>query len=304
MVVLCGALAQAGLSADPKPAPVDPDHAAKMARGLDVFKKQVRTILADRCLKCHGGKRTEGEFELVDRAGMLKGGSAGPAIIPGRGKDSLLIKLVNHQKEPKMPHKTAKMPEAEIAALTNWIDLGAPYDTPLVGGAVKGPSWTEKVVNGVRGSSGPSNRSKVEPPPVKDGRGKTLADRSSREAGSRQPEAEPSRDSRTLIRRAQFDLTGLPAFARKTWQSRRQHARSTSRMIDGLLASPLWRALGPTLVRPASPKATASSTTTTAPPPTTIATLSSRRSTRTCCPISFVKWQLRVMSLCRRTTRR
>src|SRR5215472_3871402 len=67
------------LSADSKPPapPLDKDHAAKMARGLEVFKKHVRPVLVQTCLRCHGGKKTESEFDLVDRAGLLKGGSAG-----------------------------------------------------------------------------------------------------------------------------------------------------------------------------------------------------------------------------------
>src|SRR5262249_18350939 len=124
-----GALARNEKSTTP---PVDPDHAAKMARGLDLFNKRVKTILVERCVKCHGGKKTEGEFDLVERASMLRGGTSGPAILPGKAKDSLLVKLVNHAKEPKMPHNAGKLPDADIAALVSWIDLGAPYETPLV----------------------------------------------------------------------------------------------------------------------------------------------------------------------------
>jgi mono/diheme cytochrome c family protein len=244
VVVLCGALTPFGLSADPKPAPVDPDHAAKMTRGLEVFKKQVRAILADRCLKCHGGKRTEGEFDLVDRASMLKGGAAGPAIIPGRGKDSLLIKLVNHQKEPKMPHNTAKMSEAEIAALASWIDLGAPYDAPLVGGVAKGPKWTEKVVDAeARKFWSFQPLKKVEPPAVQDAAWcKTSADRfilAKLEAAHLKPN--PAADKRTLIRRASFDLTGLPPAPEDVAKFLNDTTpEAYERMIDGLLASPRY----------------------------------------------------------------
>jgi hypothetical protein len=244
VVVVCGLLARTAVSADNKPVPVDPDHAAKMTRGLEVFKKQVRTILVDRCLKCHGGKRTEGELELVDRAGMLKGGAAGPAIIPGRGKDSLLIKLVNHQKEPKMPHNTAKMPAAEIAALTAWIDLGAPYDTPLVAGTAKGPSWTEKVVDaGAKEFWSFQPLKKVEPPAVKDGTwSKTLADRfilAKLEAANLKPNL--AADKRTLIRRASFDLTGLPPAPEDVAKFLNDTSpEAYGRMIDGLLASPRY----------------------------------------------------------------
>src|SRR5438477_607956 len=66
-----------------QPAPAEKDHAEKMTRGLDVFKQHVRPMLVERCLKCHGGKKTEAEFDLSDRDRLLRGGSAGPAILAG-----------------------------------------------------------------------------------------------------------------------------------------------------------------------------------------------------------------------------
>ncbi len=101
--------------AGPTPAQkeIDKDHAAKMVKGLDLFKNQVRTVLAEKCLKCHGGKTTEAGFNLSDHDRLLKGGESGPAVLPGKGKESLLTKLVAHQKEPFMPHQakeTARRP--------------------------------------------------------------------------------------------------------------------------------------------------------------------------------------------------
>ncbi|HEX4613296.1 MAG TPA: hypothetical protein VH092_34230, partial [Urbifossiella sp.] len=59
------------------PAKVDPDHAAKMAKGADLFKTSVRGILAAKCQKCHSGDRVEGEFDLGTREVLLKGGPGG-----------------------------------------------------------------------------------------------------------------------------------------------------------------------------------------------------------------------------------
>src|SRR5437016_3979613 len=118
-------------------ADVEKDHAAKMARGLDLFKKQVRPIFAEKCLKCHGGKATEASFDLSDRDRLLKGGESGPAVLPGKGKDSLLYKLTAHQKEPFMPHQAKKLPDDLIAHVAEWIDCGAPYDEALVARAPK-----------------------------------------------------------------------------------------------------------------------------------------------------------------------
>src|SRR5262249_34902855 len=57
--------------------PLEPDHAARMARGLDLFKKSVGPLLAAKCVRCHGGRATESGFDLTERAGLLKGGDSG-----------------------------------------------------------------------------------------------------------------------------------------------------------------------------------------------------------------------------------
>src|SRR5262249_12187197 len=70
---------------------LDPEHAAKMAKGLDLFKKHVRPLIESKCLRCHGGTKVESELDLSDRDHLIKGGLHGPAIVPGKSKDSLLV---------------------------------------------------------------------------------------------------------------------------------------------------------------------------------------------------------------------
>src|SRR5438874_1635035 len=113
LLVLVGLSGSGALAQSDKKEPVLADHAAKMARGLELFKTQVRPLLEQNCLRCHGGKNVESEFDLNDRAGLLKGGLGGPAIIPGDSKNSLLVKLIRHAKDPHMPKTGAKLsPEA------------------------------------------------------------------------------------------------------------------------------------------------------------------------------------------------
>ncbi len=193
-------------------APADPDHAAKMAKGLDLFKKHVRQVLVDRCVKCHGGKETESGFDLTDRDRLLKGGDSGPAVLLGRGRDSRLYQLVTHAKEPKMPFQGRKLPEETAKHLAEWIDLGAPYDKPLVE-RKEIAAWTQKAVD-------PQARQfwsfqplqKVEPPGVKnDSWGRTPIDQfilAKLEAAGIAPN--PPVGKRQLIRRAYLDLLGLP----------------------------------------------------------------------------------------------
>ena len=83
----------------PKEKPLDKDHAAKMAKGLDIFKKHVKPVLMQKCLRCHGGKEVEAEFDLSDRDELLRGGNKGPAIVAGKAKESLLYKLISHAKQ-------------------------------------------------------------------------------------------------------------------------------------------------------------------------------------------------------------
>jgi hypothetical protein len=204
--------AASGQTKTPAARPLDPDHAAKMARGLALFKKHVRPVLVKRCLRCHGGEHVKSELDLSDRAELLKGGSAGPAVVPGSGRESLLVRLVSHERAPHMPKNGKKLAPEVIAQISAWIDLGAPYDEPLVA-RKKARPWTERVVRSedrAHWSLQPLKR--VAPPPVKDaGWGRTPVDRfllAKLEAAGIRPNREAGR--RALVRRAYFDLLGLP----------------------------------------------------------------------------------------------
>src|ERR1051326_2864786 len=144
--ILAMLLSGAFLAAQPPANKTDPEHAAKMARGLAIFKQHVRPILAETCLKCHGGKSTEAGLDLSDREPLLKGGDSGPAILVGQGKDSLLVKLLRHEKEPKMPKGSARLPEETVKQFIAWIDSGAPYDKPLIEKADP-KAWIHKKVS-------------------------------------------------------------------------------------------------------------------------------------------------------------
>src|SRR6185436_15361379 len=118
------------VAADELPA----DHAQKMARGLELFRKEVRPLLQKHCVKCHGGEKIKNDFDLATREGLLRGGKDGKAITAFDASHSRLMKLIRHEEEPEMPDKKPKLPEADIAKIAAWIDLGAPYDEPLVAG--------------------------------------------------------------------------------------------------------------------------------------------------------------------------
>ncbi len=221
---------------------VDPDHAAKMTKGLAIFKQHVRPVFVKSCLKCHGGKDTEGELDLSDRPELLRGGTSGPAVLPGKGRDSLLTKLVMHVKEPHMPFNSKKLPDDVIAHLVAWIDCGAPYDEPLVQGKKAGADWTRKVVaEEARQHWAFQPLGRAEPPRVRNAAwGRTVIDRFILRKLEKEGLApNPAVDRRVLIRRAHFDLLGLPPpLAEVEAFVNDPDPDAYPRLVDRLLASP------------------------------------------------------------------
>ena len=95
--------------------------------GDELFEKQVRPILVERCGECHGAKaKVKGGLRLFSRESLLKGGDSGPAAEPGKPEDSLIVQAVRYVDEPRMP-PAGKLTEAEIAALTRWVAIGMPW---------------------------------------------------------------------------------------------------------------------------------------------------------------------------------
>src|SRR4051812_12326573 len=124
----------------------DPAHAEKMQEGLELFKSQVRGVLIDNCVECHGGGEVESGFDLATRKALLRGGAHGPAVVAGKSADSNVVRFISHKEKPFMPAEADKLPADRIAAISRWIDLGAPYDKPLVDHPRDPDSWVNTVV--------------------------------------------------------------------------------------------------------------------------------------------------------------
>jgi hypothetical protein len=209
------------------------------AEARDFFEKSVRPLLATHCFECHGPGKQRGGLRLDGRAALLAGGDSGPALVPGQPDKSLLLKAVHYQTELKMPPKGPLTP-AQIALLTTWIRQGAPW--PEVA-AVRPPAKEP----GLRIT--PKDRSfwsfqPVANPPVPAVRARdwpratldafVLA---RLEAAGLSPSA--AADRRTLIRRATFDLTGLPPTPQEVEAFLADHSPDAfARVVDRLLASP------------------------------------------------------------------
>jgi hypothetical protein len=95
----------------------------------DFFEKRIRPVLLEHCYKCHSSTsdKVKGGLYLDSRDGVLKGGSTGPAIVPGNPDRSLLIKAVRYKdKDTAMPPGDKKLPAHIIADLEQWVRMGAP----------------------------------------------------------------------------------------------------------------------------------------------------------------------------------
>jgi cytochrome c553 len=173
------------------------------------FERQVRPLLAEKCFSCHGRGQRKGELSLDSRAGVLQGGESGAAAVVGKPEESLLVQAVGYAGDIQMP-PDAKLSDREIEILKRWVAMGLPWPAETAGtSSLREPG---KVTDDDRGFW--SFRPIVQPPlPAVQ---ETAWPRkpldyfilSRLEAEKIEPVAEA--DRRTLIRRATFDLLGLP----------------------------------------------------------------------------------------------
>jgi len=217
-------------SDDAKPSP------AVVAEQERFFETSVRPALVAHCLECHGPKR-EGGLRLDSREAMLAGNDTGPAILPGKPDQSRLLTVIRYAAgDTQMPPK-GKLPDETIAALTEWVKIGAPWPaTSDLGGkaAVLDPdAWRRHwAFRRVRRPIVPAVRRGVWP--------QSPVDRfvlATLESHGLEPS--PEADRRALLRRLSFDLVGMPP----TFEETEAFVADPSpdayeRVVDRLLASP------------------------------------------------------------------
>ena len=215
---------------------VPPDHAERMTRGTALFKTDVAPLLKEHCVKCHGGEKTKGDFDLATREGLLKGGKEGVAVVPFDAGKSWMMKLIRHDDDPAMPDNKPKLPDEAIAKIAAWIDHGAPYDAPLVEG--KQPPRDRSVVSEEdRKWWAFQPLAKVATP----GAGNPIDAFLLKAAEPKKLTLNSPADARTLVRRAFLDLTGLPPAAEDiASHSSPSSQTSYESLIDQLLASPAF----------------------------------------------------------------
>jgi len=187
------------------------------------------SILTTRCANCHGAAAMSG-LDVRSRQALLKGGARGASIIPGKSAESPLIQAVLRTGEIKMPPGKEGLPENEIRILRDWVDGGAKWEAADAKPAA--PSWWSfrtPIVPAVPPVSNPAwVRNPIDAFILSKLDGKSL--KPVREA-----------DKLTLLRRATFDLHGLPPTAAQAneFLSDRS-ATAYEKLIDQLLASPRY----------------------------------------------------------------
>ncbi len=213
--------------------------------GVEFFEKKIRPALVEHCYRCHGTnlKKIRGGLALDTRAGWVKGGDSGPAVVPGHPDKSLLIQAIRFTDHvSNMPPK-GKLPATVIADFEAWVAMGAPDPRTSVPKAKTGGSWQE--IAQARADWWSLKPVKDPPlPPVTVPRpGATAIDRflSARLQEKRLSPAEPA-PATTLLRRLALVLTGLPPTStelsefERAAQEKRSHA--IEQTVDRLLASP------------------------------------------------------------------
>lgn len=220
----------------------EPAHPS--ADGVEFFERNVRPILVDTCYKCHSAKaeKLKGGLYLDSKAGVLKGGKTGPAVVPGNLEKSLLIKAVRYTDDDlQMPPKE-QLSKAQVAVLETWVKMGAP--DPRGEGAVASAAGAMTTLSLADAKDFWSFKKPVEPviPAVKGNWAKTPIDAlilaKMQEKGL---SPAPIADKRTLIRRATFDLTGLPPTGEEVAAFESDpSANAFEKVIDRLMASPAY----------------------------------------------------------------
>ncbi len=202
-----------------------------------------RALLVARCVECHGPDAQESHLRLDSRAGLMKGGDFGPAVVVGQSdKSELLRRVRSTNPEQRMPPEGPRLTAEEIAAVAAWIDAGAEW-AEAAGPAAAGRdprldhwAWQPIVT--------PAVPEKVAAfaalPGVEPERNeidffirKTLAEKGLAPA--------PVADRRTLIRRLSFDLTGLPPEPEEVEAFVADESPDAyDKLVDRLLASPRY----------------------------------------------------------------
>lgn len=231
-------------------APVGPVRADDaQADAEQFFESQVRPILVARCLECHGPEKQEAGLRLDVRSLAMLGSDSGPVIVADKPDESRLVQVIRYAEDDVQMPPSEKLPEAEINVLTEWVQRGALWPdgndaAPSDHGGI--PRTPDGSIDFARAADTHWAYRPVALPPVPEVNDpsacRTVVDRflvASLDAQGLS--LSPQADRRTLIRRAYFDLLGIPPTYDQVQAFMNDPAPdSWEQLIDRLLASPLY----------------------------------------------------------------
>ncbi len=196
--------------------------------GVEFFEQRIRPILVDHCYDCHGPSTAESKLRLDTKSGWQRGGERGPVIVPGDPAASLLLSAVSYR-DPQLqmppPDAGGKLTARQIDDLTTWIRQGAPD-----------PRTGEPIVTEIDVQARTHWAFQPVQPPAVDPAAHPLDFLIERQLRQREFTPTEPADSRTLVRRATFDLHGLPPTAAQLATSREDFPQ----LVQELLASPRY----------------------------------------------------------------
>ena len=225
--LLCAGFASRGVAAEADLAKLPP----AAARSVD-FAKDIQPIFAKSCFGCHGALRQEAAFRLDAKDVALVGGDLGPAIVPGKSAESLLVQFVSGAVEGKvMPKKGERLNAEQIGLIRAWIDQGAVWpESASVKLDDKRGHWAFKAP--VRPALPRIKNSKLK---IENSIDAFVFARLEKEGLKPSPEASRA----TLIRRLSLDLIGLPPTPKEVDEFVADKSPDAyEKLVERLLASP------------------------------------------------------------------
>jgi mono/diheme cytochrome c family protein len=211
---------------------------------IEFFEKKVRPVLATSCAKCHNSKAKIAGLDLTTAEGFARGGENGALINKEKPEESRLLKVIGYDGEMKMP-PTGKLKDDEIAVLTAWVKMGAPWpgaEKAVAAGGPK-PSTAREFTEAEKTFWAYQPVKDAAPPAVKNAAwAQSPIDRfvlNKLEEKGLAPA--PAADKLSLLRRATFDLTGLPPSEAEMREFLADNSSEAfKKVVDRLLASPRY----------------------------------------------------------------
>lgn len=224
--------------------------AATEPEGVEFFRDEVKPILEEHCFRCHGGTddkghpKVRGGLQLLSRKGLLMGGDHGPAIDEAEPAKSVLLEVLSYQNEELQMPPRGKLPEEDLAKITRWVEMGAPWtpeDADLLVEVHDPLAGVTQVNEKTQAFWSYKPMERVEPPKVADPEWAVnpidAFIRAKLDEKGLQPVGEASRAA--LLRRLSYNLTGLPPSLEEIRAFEADTSPDAwSKQVDRLLASP------------------------------------------------------------------